>query len=278
MFPHHSSEDVLSIVRGLCFDKSNHNGGAHMLSKSLLVVVTMAAALAGTQLAGAADLPVKAPPMVAPAWSWSGWYVGINGGFGGNETTYPFSAPTLGTTGQGSLTSSGFFAGGQVGYNWQWSQNWLFGIEADLQWANIEAKLAANAATPVGGLTFSAGTEVNWFGTVRGRIGYIPWDRTLIYGTGGFAYGNTTTRLNVSAPGLAVGFSQDNSQTGWTAGAGLEIAVLPNVSFKTEYLYVDLGKATVFNGVAFGVLPLTVSENTTFHTVKAGLNWRFATR
>lgn len=249
-----------------------------MFSKSLLVVVTMAAALAGTQLAGAADLPVKAPPMVAPAWNWSGWYVGINGGFGGNETKYPFSAPTLGTTGEGSLTSSGFFAGGQVGYNWQWSSNWVFGIEADLQWANIEAKLAATAATPVGGLSLSAGTEVNWFGTVRGRIGYIPWDRTLVYATGGFAYGNTTTRLNVGAPGVAVAFSQDNTQTGWTAGAGFEIAVLPNVSFKTEYLYVDLGQATAFNGVAFGVLPLTVSENTTFHTVKAGLNWRFATR
>ena len=111
----------------------------------------------------------------APAWSWTGFYVGINAGFGGDHTSYPFNAPTLGATSNAQLSSSGGLAGGQVGYNWQWTPNWVFGVEADIDWANIESKLAATAAVPGAAVSASAGTEVNWFGTVRGRVGYTGW-------------------------------------------------------------------------------------------------------
>jgi len=240
-----------------------------MLRKTLLSIAIASSGLAGTQMASAADLPVKAQPMVtaAPAWSWTGFYVGVNGGFGGDKTTHSFSS-TFGLSGDRSITSSGFLAGGQVGYNWQFT-NWVLGVEADIDWSNIESKLTVDASIPGGTLSVSTGTELNWFGTVRGRLGFVPWERALIYGTGGWAFANTTTHFNLAVGGLSVNSKQDNDKSGWTAGAGFEYAVLPNVSFKTEYLYIDLGTDRV------GALPLQVEEHTKFHVVRAGLNWRF---
>jgi outer membrane immunogenic protein len=246
-----------------------------MLRKTLLSLATVSIALGTIQVASAADLPARPvykEPLYTPAWSWTGVYIGINGGFGGDKVRYPFSAPTIPVTGEASVTSSGFFAGGQIGYNYQWANNWVVGLEADIQWSNIESELAASAATPGGALSLNAGTELKWYGTVRGRFGYA-WDRLFLYGTGGFAYGSTTTTLNASGFGGDVAFSHDNTKVGWTAGGGLEYAITRNVSFKTEYLYLDLGTDNVTSS-AFG-FPITIDEHTTAHTIKAGLNWKF---
>jgi outer membrane immunogenic protein len=246
-----------------------------MLQKALAAFAAALFALAGVQVASAADIaargPYKAPPAVAPApaFSWTGFYIGINGGYGGNELNYPFQAPVVGSSGEASLTSSGFLAGGQLGYNWQ-TGPWVFGVEADIQWSNIKGELDAVAGTPLGALSLSAGSELEWFGTARGRIGYA-WDRLMVYATGGFAYGSVKTDLNANGGTLgSFAFSTDNNKTGWTAGAGFEYAVTPSVSLKTEYLYLDLGEDTVFASA-----PFTMSENTTVHLVRAGLNWRF---
>src|SRR5450759_646271 len=238
-----------------------------MLRKTLFSLATASITLGTIQVASAADFPagpVYRQPVYTQVWSWTGAYIGINGGFGGDKVKYPFSAPTIPVTGEGSLTSSGFFAGGQIGYNYQWA-NWMVGLEADIQWSNIESELAASAATPGGGLSLTAGTELKWYGTVRGRFGYA-WDRLFLYGTGGFAYGSTTTTLNASGFGGGVAFSQDNMKIGWTAGGGLEYAITPDVSFKTEYLYIDLGTDNVTSS-AFG-FPVTIDEHTTVHTMK----------
>jgi outer membrane immunogenic protein len=244
----------------------------------LAKLATGALVLGIVQSASAADLPVRGPAMVtsAPIWSWTGFYIGINGGFGGNKTEYPFSLGGL-ASGTGSVTSSGGLAGGQIGYNWEWTPGWVFGIETDIQWSNIESEVAATAVTLVGAASLNAGTELDWFGTVRGRLGYSPWARTLLYGTGGWAYGKTTTRLNVSIPGIfSDNSSHDVDRSGWTAGAGFEYAFLPNVTFKTEYLYVDLGTENVFTGNVFGgAVPFTIDDKTTFHLVRAGVNWKF---
>jgi outer membrane immunogenic protein len=245
-----------------------------MARRTVLSLVIISISLGTMQVASAADLskPVyKAPPYVPP-WTWTGFYIGINGGFGGDKVTYPFSVSGIPVTGEGSLTSSGAFFGGQIGYNYQWANNWVLGAEADINWSNIKSELSASAATPIGSLSLSTGTELKWYGTVRGRIGYA-WDRLFLYGTGGFAYGNTTTTLNVSGPGVGIAFSKDNAKTGWTAGAGLEYAITQNVSLKTEYLYLDLGTDNVTTS-AFGV-PLSIDEHTTAHTIKVGLNWKF---
>ncbi len=245
-----------------------------MLRKTILAFGT-AALFGAAGLANAADLPVKARSMApAPAWSWTGFYVGVNAGFGGDETRYPFTAAAV--AGDARLTSSGGLAGGQVGYNWQWVPGWVVGVEGDIDWANIESKVSVAANAPGVAVALSAGTEVNWFATVRGRVGYTGWfdNRMMVYGTGGVAFGNTTTRLNAAGLGAAFAFSHDNDKSGWTAGAGVEFAFAPNLTWKTEYLYVDLGRDNVFTGAVAGV-PFSIAEDTRFHLVRAGLNYKF---
>ncbi len=231
-----------------------------------LLATTAVIALTSTAVR-AADLAAKAymPPPLPPAPTWTGFYLGINGGFGGDRNQYPFTVG--GISGTSSLNSSGFFGGGQVGYNWQFAPTWVAGLETDIDAADIQGM----ASTTVPGASSSIGTRLDWFGTVRGRIGYLVTPNALLYGTGGWAYGHTTSSASATAAGLAVGASAGRDMNGWTAGAGLEYALTRWLSFKTEYLFVDLGGANLSSGVVAGV-PFSLNEKTTFHTVKAGIN------
>jgi len=240
--------------------------------KRILCLLATTAAIALTSTAvHAADMPMKAfmPPPPAPAPTWTGFYLGLNGGFGGDRNQYPFTVG--GVAGTSSLNSSGFFGGGQVGYNWQFAPAWVAGVEADIDDADIQGL----AQTTVPGASASIGTRLDWFGTVRGRVGYLVTPNVLFYGTGGWAYGHVTSSASATAAGLGTGASVGSTQSGgWTAGAGLEYALNPSISFKTEYLFVNLGSTTLSSGVAAGV-PFSLSEKTTVHTVKAGLNFKF---
>jgi len=202
-------------------------------------------------------------------WNWTGFYIGAHAGYGGDKYEYPLSALGL-VAGDLSLTSSGGFAGGQIGYNWQaMGSPWVFGIEADIAWAAIKGELTAN----IGPITFNAGSELEWFGTLRGRIGY-SWDRFMLYGTGGLAYGSVNSSLGAGLGGLGgLGLNFSTDKLGWTAGGGFEYGLSRNWSVKTEYLYLDLGKDSIFASPLF-----SISEQTTVHTIKAGINYRFATR
>jgi outer membrane immunogenic protein len=210
--------------------------------------------------------------------SWTGFYLGGNGGFGGDKFQYPFTVggpiPALGitaaTSGTSSLTSSGFFGGGQAGFNWQAAPTWVIGAEGDFDAANIQGK-ANTSATVFSG---SVGTTLDWFGTVRGRVGFLVTPSALFYGTGGWAYGRTTSSANAAGLGLGATGSVGHDKNGWTAGGGLEYAFNQWLSFKTEYLFLDLGTDSLVNGTVTGV-PFSVSEKTTVHTVKAGINVRF---
>jgi outer membrane immunogenic protein len=242
---------------------------------SLLVTIG-AIALSGAA-ANAADLAARPyappPPPLPPAYTWTGFYVGANGGFGGNKFEYPFTIggiPALGlgaTTGTSSLNSSGGFGGGQIGYNWQVSPAWVVGVEGDFDGADIEG----NASTTTNTFSGNFGTKLDWFGTVRGRVGVLVTPNALLYGTGGWAYGHTTSSANAAAFGLSALASTGHDKNGWTAGAGLEYAFNQWLSFKTEYLYMDLGTDTITTGSFVGV-PFSLSEKTTVHTVKVGLN------
>lgn len=250
----------------------------------------------------AADLPVPAAPLVAApayAFSWTGFYVGANAGFGGDRFAYPFSASsqqlqaeapplTASASGRYSLTSSGFFGGGQIGYNHQFSNNIVLGLEADFQWSGIRGRFDGTQTLSDNGTSvttsFGFGSQVAWYGTLRGRLGYA-WDRVLVYATGGAAYGrvDTSGTISVSGPNGPVqtaSAASGGTQWGWTVGAGLEYAFAPQWSFKTEYLYVDLGKRTLFssavNDVANGFTSnAAMSVETRFHAVRAGVNYRF---
>ncbi|BAT60482.1 OmpA-like transmembrane domain protein [Variibacter gotjawalensis] len=189
--------------------------------------------------AHAADLgrPVyKAAPMVEPYMTWNGFYIGANAGYSWGRDRVAGTRSDI----------DGFSGGGQIGYNWQWSPNWVFGVEADLQGANIESSFAG------------INTNVHMWGTVRGRLGYA-WNNVLLYGTGGFAYGRNELTLGA--------LSQTRTHTGYTFGGGMEYAFAPNWSAKIEYLYVDLGRET------YDAFATTARSD--FHTVRAGINYRF---
>jgi outer membrane immunogenic protein len=218
-------------------------------------------------------MAVKAPPVVPPlpVFSWTGFYVGVNARIGGDKVDYSLLSPLTVPPASANVnnTSFGGLAGGQIGYNWQTS-NWVWGVEADIQWTNIGSKLNASASNVLGvpNASLNASTEMSYFGTVRGRLGYA-WDRTLLYATGGYAYGSEDTRL-VTTPAL-VNFSRSHSLNGWTVGGGLEWSPLNNISLKTEYLFTQFDRSNVFADPAL----FTIDNKVTSHMLRFGVNYRF---
>ena len=152
----------------------------------------------------------------------------------------------------------GFVGGGQIGYNYQLGQV-VLGVEADFQGADLKA------GPSFAGLGIVSEGKTEWFGTVRGRVGFA-FDRFLPYVTGGLAYGSVKTTL---APGVTINGlnSDDNTHTGWTVGGGVEYAITNNLVAGVEYLYVDLGDKKVFNGAD--------KVSTDFSLVRARLSYKF---
>jgi outer membrane immunogenic protein len=185
---------------------------------------------------GARPMPTKAPAYVAPYYNWTGAYIGINGGGGWGSSN--------------NIDSSGGFVGGTLGYNWQQGQA-VFGIETDLAWSGIDG------SGFIGAVPVTAGSD--WFGTVRGRIGYA-WDRTMLFASGGLAYGNVNARSPFS--------SVDTTNAGWALGGGVEFALAGPWTAKVEYLHIDLGTANLLT-------PGTTSVDYSADLVRAGLNYRF---
>jgi outer membrane immunogenic protein len=246
----------------------------------LLGAVLMSAAMPVAAIAADLPYPTKAEVVVVePVFSWTGFYLGANVGYGGNEFEYPFSVAADGVpvaSGSATLDSSGFFGGAQIGYNYQFANNVVLGVEADFEWSGIEGKLDAGLAIPLlpAGFSANAGSEVEWFGTIRARLGYA-FDNLLVYGTGGAAYGKVKSSISVAGPGFLLSESADDTNWGWTAGAGFEYAINNNWTLKTEYLYVDLGETTAFSGFLAEGVTGTLDTKTTFHTAKVGLNYKF---
>jgi outer membrane immunogenic protein len=263
-------------------------------------LILSALLVAGAMPAMAADLPVKAPPPIpAPVWSWTGFYLGANGGYswGRSSRTVDFVTATGAIiTGAGSVTTGGTdlnggLFGGQIGYNWQTS-NWVWGLEADIQWANQRGGTLFNCLgaclTFVPGLT-AAGAVVDqkleWFGTVRGRAGFLFSPTTLLYATGGLAYGSLQTDVTVGGitpAGLAVSAtaSGSNTRVGWTVGGGAEWKFSPNWSAKLEYLYMDIGRTsnTAFLTTAAGTgIGVNLTSRVTDNIFRAGVNYQFST-
>lgn len=237
--------------------------------------ITMASVLAlGVVAAQAADLTYEPAPVAAApeVFNWTGFYIGVHGGAAVGDFKYPISTNNILTEGslnaEAKQDASGGFGGAQIGYNWQFNPNWVVGVEADIAASSYEGKVSVN----VDGYNAEAGTKVDWFGTVRGRLGYAM-DNLLFYGTGGFAYGDVKSSVSGNLLG---NFDESISDTeyGWTVGAGLEYGITKNITFKTEYLYVDLGKQTLLDASDDGQ-SIHIESETKFHTLKAGLNYKF---
>ncbi|ACB23410.1 outer membrane immunogenic protein [Methylobacterium sp. PvP062] len=271
--------------------------------KKLLLASAATALLTGA--ASAADLPRRAaPPPVftpVPVFTWTGAYFGINAGYAfdaSSNNTNSFGVPAPygnGTTAFFSQRNQeGFTGGGQVGYNFQFTpgSGIVVGVEADAQY--LDFGRSRNNAFLVGPLapgyyvTDPRGlSSLDFFGTVRGRIGYA-FDRVLFYGTGGFAYGSGSA--DRSFGGFA---GNDSFRTGYAVGGGIEYA-LPTDSFlnffrsnavtlKVEGLYVNLDRNTRNQGAfvinAANNFPVVYNNigrrDDEFAVIRAGLNYKF---
>jgi outer membrane immunogenic protein len=239
--------------------------------KKLLLASVAIVGFAGA--ASAADLPVRAAPpapiiAAVPVFTWTGFYVGVNAGYGWatDDSDNVLYDPVLGYVGGGSGNNGGFVGGGQVGYNYQMGM-FVLGLEADIQYADI-----GSSNRYVGAFYYGDDSNGNWFGTVRARAG-VAFDRALIYATGGFAYGDIG-RGSSSFYDPTLGYlygSDSGTNTGWTLGGGVEYAFTNNLTAKIEGLYVNLDTDSNSYGV-YGD-----KKNAEFGVIRAGLNYKFGT-
>lgn len=213
-----------------------------------------------TAPAWGADLPAGPPPPQAPAiyapvpspaYNWSGFYVGLNAGYGFATATE--TAPGLSS----SIDLSGFVGGAQVGANYQFGAA-VFGVEADFDGTTQSYTTSALGATGT--------AKIPYFTTIRGRIG-AAFDRILVYATAGGGWGEESASITVPGVGSA---SSQSSRFIWAAGAGLEYGITQNLSARIEYLFLDTGSFTVASFPGFNVTGTVYDD-----IVRAGVNYRF---
>ncbi len=191
-------------------------------------------------------MPAYAGP---PAFDWSGFYIGAEGGGGWGM------AGVRGIANDADL--SGALGGVQIGNNWQ-NGNWVTGVKADINLSHIRGSV------DWGGAIYSG--TVNWFGTAEVQEGVLLTPTSLLYATGGFAFGHVKAKLvDVET------FQDSRTMGGWTAGLGYAWALTPTTSFFAEYKYLDLGTKTF-------VLDDPEQVHVRFSVVKAGMNWKYGTR
>jgi outer membrane immunogenic protein len=238
-----------------------------------------------------AKMPVKAPPIVAPVYNWTGFYLGAHAGYRWADADftsdpYSFTPPTASAVAipgrNESYRLNGGIVGLQGGYNFMFAPQWLLGVEGDWSWghsSDSNASTITGTAASGDGFTLSRNSEVEltWQATLRGRLGYVggPW---LFYGTGGIAFAhvkwNENTTLSVAAPATTVSatWSDDKTLTGWVAGVGFEYMFNPNWIGRIEYLYEDFGSFTVPQGFnpQFGNLDLSHVQK-----IRVGISYKF---
>lgn len=235
----------------------------------------------------------------AQSASWSGFYIGANGGYGFSDgesseiTVFNPAGIALPTTSplRYGLEPEGGFGGGQVGYNHQFGAL-VVGVEADIQASDINDDSRTTFVNPgdpnvISPFDYNASIDIDWFGTVRGRLGYA-YDRTLLYLTGGYAYGEVSYSALYDfpppGPGQSFGTAKfSDRKDGYVLGAGVEHEFCENISLKVEYQYIDLGDHDVSgelffrDGRASGET-FRSEVDVDFHTVRVGLNYKFGDR
>ena len=220
------------------------------MKKLLIAAAGLVVLVVPAMAADMAPVPVytKAPPIVAPVYNWTGFYIGIEGGgdwgsakafHGSNDPTHPGAYNTDIT--DWFHISSGL-VGLTAGYNYQVNK-FVFGVEGDMSWTNGSG--SAFDIPPFSPL-FNNGVDQHWLATVRGRVGYLVVPSVLLYGTGGFVASDVSQIVSVPSTVLA-SIAESQTMTGWTIGAGAEWKFARQWSVKAEYLYVDLGEKSYFN-------------------------------
>jgi outer membrane immunogenic protein len=237
------------------------------LGPGLVVGIAVAASVLATT-ARAADLPPPAAPPprapvayipAAPAFSWTGFYIGLNAGyaFGQSNWTSP-----MGSTGWFDV--NGPLAGGTIGGNYQIGQI-VVGAESDFDWQNVKGTLIGGNCTLPGAVPASCRSASNWLGTFRARIGFAM-DRVLLYATGGGAVANIKASLN-TLPWAS------STELGWASGLGIEVAMTDNWTAKAEYLAVGFQQPSCGLANCFAAPPVSVKFYESM--VRGGVNYKF---
>jgi outer membrane immunogenic protein len=288
--------------------------------KKLLLMGVALGILGAADFSMAADMAVRAPvykaPPIAP-WSWTGTYVGVNGGYGWasdpatltdsttttSSTTHDATVPSptfvanpttiVVATGTGSANTNGWFGGVQAGHNWQ-SNSFIYGLEGDIQITGQSGSIALcdTPGCPVGTGLDAANYKLPWFGTFRGRLGFTPASRWLVYATGGLAVAQVNESLSggTVGGGGALSVSSNTTRAGFAVGGGVESALTNDWTLKVEYLYMDFGTlsltgagapitTTTFNGprietIAISTTTAGLSTRVTDNIIRLGLNYR----
>ena len=242
-------------------------------------------------VANAADLPMKAPAVPAPAaYSWTGCYVGFNAGGasagtdftstarGGTYLVDPADVAAVSAAGSGSANNSGFIGGAQAGCNLQ-TGTLVWGLEADWDYFSTTAQFTSAGALPVNGANFSVtnSLKTDWLATIRHRVGIVA-SSSLLYVTGGVAFADLKfTQAYSDTTPAAASISASSTQTGWVAGAGFETHWIGNWTFRVEYLFAkfpSLGASGLINAAGIGTNPLQSNADLTVQTARVALNFK----
>ncbi len=198
----------------------------------------------------------------AANFNWSGAYIGGVAGYGWDRNTSNYFGSSV------DFDANGFVGGATAGYNWQRGQ-WVFGIEGDISYADMKGDVVAPAPSAPCYIE-GCSAEINWYGTGRARVGYA-FENFLPYATGGFAVGHVKGSADLGACGFTPTCSYSDTRWGWSAGAGVEWAFNQHLSFKAEYLHVDLGKPSITSLNP----PFPSVDRIDFDTVRVGINYHF---
>jgi outer membrane immunogenic protein len=253
-----------------------------MVRSSFVIVASAAAALAFAQGALAADLPVKARPYVAaPQATWTGFYLGGQVGWVHSDVDnspfigpFAFAAPGIAA---GSQSADAITGGLHIGYNYQVS-SFVYGIEADFNWPGVSTNTnyVINPATPAITLAYTVNSKIDHYGTIRGRFGTVAaLPNTLLYVTGGWAYGQVKNSMNGfgAFSGTAFTTNSSNDHSGWTVGFGADYMIAHNWIVGIEYKHTDLGSET--NSYVLPAGTITSNADLTLDEVTARLAYKF---
>ena len=239
--------------------------------KKILLGAVSLIAMGAVAPAFAADLAARPytkapPPVVAPIYDWTGFYIGANGGWGQSRNCWDFVVAGV-VSADGCRTGSGGIVGGQLGYRWQ-AGGWVFGVEGQGDWADLSSTRVSILAP-----AFSTRTKVDGIGLITGQVGYA-WNASLFYLKGGAAVtGNRFDILNGAGVSVA---SASSTRWGGTVGAGWEYGFAPNWSAGIEYDHLFMGHSnnsfSVVNPIVAGALN-RISQDVDMVTVR--VNYRF---